>query len=269
MVTTRKRYKSWDADSENTRVRLGAARLNLKRARMALSQAQVEADRTSRLLRNAEKKAEEFRGDRMFAQRKLEEAQRSSNEARRKGSARHRWEADVRRFQGQMDRAEDDLRRWVDNGRGQEKTVKGLDLEIRDRQTDVETRMEEVRKLNLRYQHLARLGRGMRLRTGRTSEKRSVATDTNHSLTITEPAIYALKQVLESLEHEHDQALRLSMDSNNAVILSLDTVRPGDNAVNHEGMPVLLVDHEMPLGLRGKTMDVSESYEGTQIVVSD
>ena len=134
-----------------------------------------------------------------------------------KALARHRWEADVRRLQGQVDRTEDDLRRWVDNGRGQEKTVKGLDMEIRDRQVDVETRTGEVTTLTRRYQHLARLGRGMRLRTGRTSEKRSIVADTNHSLTITEPAIYALKQVLESLEHEHDQALRLSMDSNNAL----------------------------------------------------
>lgn len=70
-MVSRKRYKSWDADHENVRVRLAAGRMNLSRARAALSQARFEHDRAVRAQARAAKKTEEFRGDTTFAQRRL------------------------------------------------------------------------------------------------------------------------------------------------------------------------------------------------------
>ena len=52
------------------------------------------------------------------------------------------------------------------------------------------------------------------------------------------------------------------------ISLTLDTAQPGYTVVRHEGVPVLLVGPELPTSLAGKTLDISPSYEGTQIIVS-
>jgi hypothetical protein len=216
----------------------------------------------------AESKLEALRGELGFSQRKVDEAQLGAEDSRRKGLPRHRWEADKRKWQARADLGESDLRRWGDEARSHEKNVKALELEIRDTQADLETRTREVLDLGRRLQRLARLGRGIRVLGRSRSARERAMSAADSSLSITSRATSALQEVLEGLEHQPDQMLRLAMDPSDAIILVVDDARPGDNLVCHDGVPVLLVDGVLPRGLRGKTLDVSESYEGTQIVLT-
>ena len=53
------------------------------------------------------------------------------------------------------------------------------------------------------------------------------------------------------------------------LVLVLDTQAKGDSVLSHQRVPVLLVGDPVPPSLLGKTLDVSPSFEGTQIILTD
>ena len=79
----------------------------------------------------------------------------------------------------------------------------------------------------------------------------------------------ALKSVLESTNRDSDQAFRLTAGEGGGIALALDVQREGDNVVSHQGVPVLLVGPDLPETLRGKTLDISQSPQGTQVILAD
>ena len=265
-----KTVKQWDQEHEDVRIKLAAARLALKRATSVVREKQVEHDRAERLQIRSEKKAKESVAGQGLARRKLEEAQRGGVDARRKELPRHRWAAEIRRWTAQLENAEGDLRRWGDDTRRQESLVKNLKQEIDDRLEEVEGLTAQIKMLDDRFRYLVKFGRGLKARN-RNPSKRSAqqpAEQVSPSFAITRRATAALQEVLNGLEHEPNQLLRLIPSDEGGISLTLDTLQPGYTIVNHDGEPVLFVGPEVPTSLAGKTLDINPSDQGTQIIVS-
>ena len=87
-------------------------------------------------------------------------------------------------------------------------------------------------------------------------------------LAVTERASAALKDILDNMQHESDQALRLILDTGGNLTLNLDMARQDDGVVTHQGAAVLFVEAPLPEGLEGATLDVSETPQGPSLVLS-
>ena len=270
MKVKRRQYKSWDEEHEDVRIRLAEARLSLKRTRSSLKEAESERDRMTRLHLIASKRVDDTRAEHMSVQRLLDESKHKREDATHRGLPRYRWDADVRRLESQADRMSDELRRREDESRRSESATKKLDLEIRDLQSDLESRATEVDLLSKRFQRLRQLGRGIRAYRRQRPSGRAATTGTaQEGLQISTRATGALRETLEGMERGPGELLRLIADADGRITLVLDSTRPGDTVISHDNVPVLIVDPTtLPQSLLGKTLDVSLSYEGTQIVVS-
>ena len=64
-------------------------------------------------------------------------------------------------------------------------------------------------------------------------------------------------------------ALDMVVGKEGNLVLVLDTQAKGDSVLSHQRVPVLLVGDPVPPSLLGKTLDVSPSFEGTQIILTD
>ncbi len=277
-MVSRRRSRSWDSDHENTRVRLAASRLGLKRTKSSLRETELEPDRTVMAQRNAAKKADETGSELRNAERLLGESQHRRDDAMRKGLPRHRWDADVRKWDAQVDKLSKDVRRWEDTATRDEKTTKNLQQEIRDMKEDLTKQELEVLNLNRRFQHLTKLGRGIRARWSQAPSSKHQASVTEVSgkteedqvkaLQITTRATAALKEVLDNLRQQAGQVLRLVTDADGTITLFVDERRASDMVVLHDGEPVLVIaPSAISAAMIGKTLDVSPSYEGTQIIL--
>ena len=237
-MVTRRRTRSWDSDHENTRVRLATARLSLKRTKSSLRETELEHDRTVMAQRNAAKKTEESSAELRNAQRLLDESQHRRDDAMRKGLPRHRWDADVRKWDAQVDKLSKDVRRWEDTTTRDEKNTKNLQQEIRDMKDDLTKQDLEVLNLNRRFQHLTKLGRGIRARwsqapSGKYQASVTEVTGTTEedqvkALQITTRATAALKEVLDNLRQQAGQVLRLITDQDGTITIFVDEQRFGD-----------------------------------------
>ena len=198
----------WDQAHEDTRVKLASAHLADKRARATLRKTQMEHDRQDRFHLTAMKKADDARVAESIAQRLLDDASRKSEEARRKNLARHRWEADVHRRKAQLETATRDRRRWEADARRNENSIKELSQEIDDQKEAITERSGDVRRLNRKFQRLRRSGRGLKASV-RSSTELNPTQQAASAFSVTDRAISALGDVLESIEAEPGHSLRL------------------------------------------------------------
>ena len=234
-----KTVRQWDQEHEDVRIKLAGTRLALKRATAVVREKQMEHDRAERLQIRAEKKAKDAVAGEGFARRKLEEAQRGGVDARRKELPRHRWTAEIRRWNAQLEIAEGDVRRWGDDTRRQETLVKNLNQEIEDQREEVERLTAEIKVLDERFRYLVKFGQGLKTRNRNLlkSSAEQAARQVSPSFAITRRATAALKEVLNGLEREPNQLLRLSVSPEGGISLTLDTAQPGYTVVSHEGAP--------------------------------
>lgn len=84
---------------------------------------------------------------------------------------------------------------------------------------------------------------------------------------VTESALDALAQTLETNEVQEDQALRLARSGEGSFGLAIDDQREGDQVVAKDERPVLLIDGEISNQLDGVTLDLVESPQGRQLAL--
>ena len=252
----------WDEEYEVTRARYKEARRVEGKARAGLGQARTRHERVRGIYERARNKVAEARSEQEKAQSRVEEARRKAEDARRKGLPRHRWESEMRRSEDDAQRRADEVTRWGDEARRQERQPRALANEVRELLPEVEELTKVSHHLEQRLDYLTKHPPGTRDRGPSTLQEDS------RSLSVTESATAVLRDMLDKMERRPGQALRLVADSEGSFTLSLDTERRGDEVVSHEGTPVLLIETPIPESLLGSTLDVNETPQGAQIVLS-
>ena len=84
-------------------------------------------------------------------------------------------------------------------------------------------------------------------------------------VTITEGARRALKESLAQHAEHATQVMRLRANARGVVGLTLDVPRPGDEIIEYDGVPVLLIGPELQVGLEGGTIDVKDTPDGPSL----
>jgi len=86
-------------------------------------------------------------------------------------------------------------------------------------------------------------------------------------LTITEAAGGYLSKVLDDANAAPDTAVRLVVESN-GLTAALDSERPGDASIDHDGRKVLLLDSQASQVLSERTLDVQATDDGPRLGIS-
>ena len=76
-----------------------------------------------------------------------------------------------------------------------------------------------------------------------------------------------LKKILSSKVDNSYAFLRLIARGQGRLGLGIDIESPGDEVVEYEGSGLLLVEHELAESLKGVTIDVDDTPDGTQLVI--
>jgi len=86
-------------------------------------------------------------------------------------------------------------------------------------------------------------------------------------LTVTEAAKDKLMEALLANTDDQEVGLRLSMEPPGKLGLMLDRESPGDSVVEHEGLKLLLVEHEVAELLQEATLDVQDTPDGPTLTI--
>ena len=87
------------------------------------------------------------------------------------------------------------------------------------------------------------------------------------ALTVTDDATTALKQVLDNVDHEEGQVLRLVFDGEGELNLALDNQNDDDQVVAQEGDTIMVIEPDVSERLDGAVLDVKESEDGMAFTV--
>ena len=85
---------------------------------------------------------------------------------------------------------------------------------------------------------------------------------------VTESARQELKRILSAKVDMPQARLRLTARGQGQLGLGIDIEMPGDEVVEHEGSKVLIVEHRLATSLEGVTLDVEDTPQGLQLVIS-
>jgi len=86
-------------------------------------------------------------------------------------------------------------------------------------------------------------------------------------LTVTESAKQKLRQTLITNTNDQEAGLRLTMEPPGQLGLVLDRESPNDSLIEHEGLKVLIVDHELAELLQEATIDVQDTHDGPKLTI--
>ena len=86
------------------------------------------------------------------------------------------------------------------------------------------------------------------------------------SLAVTKNAAQTLKGILEEVDHEPTQVLRI-VASGDELSLALDAPRTDDQHVEIAGETVTVLDPQLSQRLAGSTLDVSDTPEGPRLTL--
>jgi len=86
-------------------------------------------------------------------------------------------------------------------------------------------------------------------------------------LTVTEAAKDKLMETLLANTDDREAGLRLTMKPPGQLGLVLDKESPGDSVVEHEGLKLLLVEHEVAELLQEATLDVQDAPDGPKLTI--
>ncbi len=233
-----------------------------KGARLKLGEARSRYNRVTGMLTRSRKKEAEAHSKEQAAKRKSEDTGRRVEDAHQRESARYarlmaesqRWDRDARRHA-------DEQLRWQDESRRKEREVAASDREVRGVMAEVADIAKGAIPWEQRLKFLSQ-------HRGRSSARPPTSDSDSRPLSITGRAIAALKQMLDSMEHRPDQALRLRADADGKIALSLDAQRQGDSVVRHEDTSVLFIDPPVARTLQGRTLDVGETPGGSPLMLS-
>jgi iron-sulfur cluster assembly protein len=85
---------------------------------------------------------------------------------------------------------------------------------------------------------------------------------------VTDRARIALKGALSRSIEEEGVGLRLDVSEEGGLALYPDRAKDGDEVVEHEGNPLLLLGDNVAEPLAGATIDLTETPEGERLVVT-
>ncbi len=86
---------------------------------------------------------------------------------------------------------------------------------------------------------------------------------------VTERARQELKRILSEKVDWPQARLRLLARDQGKLGLGIDIDAPGDRVVEYEGIKVLIVEPGLATNLKGVTLDVDDTPEGAELVISD
>lgn len=86
---------------------------------------------------------------------------------------------------------------------------------------------------------------------------------------ITERARQELKRILSSNVDNSYALLRLIDRGQGCLGLGIDIESPGDEVIEYEGSRLLLVGHELAHSLKGITIDIDNTDEGSQLIIDE
>jgi Fe-S cluster assembly iron-binding protein IscA len=88
-------------------------------------------------------------------------------------------------------------------------------------------------------------------------------------INVTEQAKRELRRLLYVKVDWPGARLRLMNRSQGKLGLGIDIEAPGDYIVEYEGVKVLVVEPELAKNLQGITLDVDDTPEGAELVISE
>jgi len=77
-----------------------------------------------------------------------------------------------------------------------------------------------------------------------------------------------MSQLISIKQRALDFGVRLALETSGRIAIVLDREAPGDHVIEHEGLKVLLVGHEVAQLVAGATLDTEDTPEGTRLVMS-
>ena len=86
-------------------------------------------------------------------------------------------------------------------------------------------------------------------------------------INITRRAKKALKRILTAHVDLPEGRLRLMDRGQGNLGLGIDIEMPGDELVQYDGSPVLIIERELAANLKGVTLDVEDSVKGSELVI--
>ena len=84
-------------------------------------------------------------------------------------------------------------------------------------------------------------------------------------VSVTYSAAAAVKELLDTEQHAHNQAIRLNLGPEGELTLSLDVAREGDQLVAYQGSTVLVIGPPVQQALSNVSIDVKETAEGVTL----
>ena len=239
------------------------ARKREEKAREILAETRARFNRGESMQRRAEKMAGSAETRQSEARRKMVQAQQVREQALRRGDAHHNADQEIRRSGTEIQRAQRELKRWNDDVRRLDRESSSSNNEVRARTLEVATLAKETYAWEQRFTYYARQQRSG---TDAGTVGSGAAPD---SLAVSESAIAALKRILDNLQHEPEQVLRLTPGSEGGVSLVVDFPNDEDKVVEYDGAAVLAIESELPESFRGKTLDANQTPQGIQLILSD
>ena len=256
--TEARRWESRASDlAREANRREAEARSHTQRAQVDAHKVTHEHARMQRMAGQAQRMADDARSRQSDAERRAREARRKGQDAQdearslttREADVQH-WDAETRRFGWQVGIYKDERRRY-------EREVRSVAAKVQELEEDVEQHVQRTQCYKQRIDSLEQCGRG----------KDSPLECGSPPLTVTNDATAYLKTVLDGLEHEPEQMLRLTAGPEGEIIVELDLKNESDRVISWEKTEVLLVSFPLPEGLLGRTLATKESSEGTNLTV--
>ena len=87
-------------------------------------------------------------------------------------------------------------------------------------------------------------------------------------IAVTEGAKELLKSILLAKVDNHFAYLRLTSPRKGQLGLGIDIEQPGDEAVEYESAKLLLVERGLADSLEGVTLDIDDTPEGPELVIT-
>jgi len=85
---------------------------------------------------------------------------------------------------------------------------------------------------------------------------------------VTKAGLGELKRILDEHTDNAQAALRLTTDQSGTLGLTIDVKSAEDEALEHEGSQLLLIERNLSASLEGVTIDVEETTEGRRLVIT-
>jgi len=88
-------------------------------------------------------------------------------------------------------------------------------------------------------------------------------------INITKQAKQELRKILAKKVDWPGARLRLMDRGQGKLGLGIDIEAPGDHIVEYEGIKVLIVEPELAINLKGVTLDIDDTPEGAELIISE